>query len=94
MIKNEIISTGQTIVNELKNLANKSHVKSSQYETLSWEAVGIEKRIEMIKKGELEALIQESKSNLDWGVEILQENSELGERVINFYTSLYEEVNK
>ncbi len=92
MDRDKIILHGKMLVEELRKRASEFNGKSSQHDELSWEAVGIETRINMLLNGEYIPLREESKKNNRWGEGLFVHSPEQGKKVVDFYFELYAKV--
>ena len=92
MALDNLIVTGTMLVEELRQRASEFNGKSSQHDELSWEAVGVETRVNMLINDGYTAFRDESMENNSWGESLFVHSPEQGKKVVEFYQELYAKV--
>jgi hypothetical protein len=88
-----LIVHGKMLIEELRLRASEFNGKSSQYEELFWEAVGVETRVNMLINGDYTSLRAESTKTNSWGEGLFVHSPQQGKKVVTFYRELYAKVN-
>lgn len=92
MLRENIILRGNMLVAELRQRAAEFNGKSSQHDELSWQAIDIEARVNMLLNGDYTSLREKAKTFNSWDVGLSEHSPEQGEKVLDFYRVLYAHV--
>lgn len=85
----QLIEKGLTLSKALEAKALEYHPKSNAHESISWEAVGINTRVNDMRNGNTDARDDTKYKHIDWGATIQKYSPILAEAVRDFYKEYY-----